>query len=263
MHFAVFTQWLYTRTNYTPNRNIHPQCNRLCLNGGKRHSGNQVRQRTIIIILRLDFVFFVCFLITYHQSLLSMHSSCSFIPALLTILRLHFGLFFLITYHQSLLSIHSSCSFTPAILTILRLDFGLFFLITYHQSLLSIHSSCSFIPAILTILRLDFGLFFNNLSPPPYIHAIKAFKHNAQCRLLQRHLPYVTHYAPIYHCRGLLFRSPPYCGPLFCTRSNLCSIPINAQYSNMLYYTVLTAKCFDRMSGNTLHFENMVILSLI
>jgi len=33
---------------------------------------NQVRQRTIIIILRLDFVLF--FLITYHQSLLSIHS---------------------------------------------------------------------------------------------------------------------------------------------------------------------------------------------
>jgi len=100
------------------------------------------------------------FLITYHQSLLSIHSSCSFIPAILTILRLDFGLFFLITYHQSLLSIHSSRSFISAILTILRLDFGLFFLITYHQSLLSIHSSRSFISAILTILRLDFGLFF-------------------------------------------------------------------------------------------------------
>ena len=33
MHFAVYTKWLYTCTinsNYTPNRNQHPQCNRLC-----------------------------------------------------------------------------------------------------------------------------------------------------------------------------------------------------------------------------------------
>ena len=105
------------------------------------------------------------------------------------------------------------------IIIILRLDFVLFFLITYHQSLLSIHSSCSFIPATLTILRLDFGLFFfNNLSPTPFIHSITAYKHYALC-LLWGHFPYVTHYAPIYLCRGLLVRSPPYFGPLFCTRS--------------------------------------------
>ena len=99
---------------------------------------------------------------------------------------------------------------------------GYFFLITYHQSLLSIHSTCSFIPAILTILRLHFGLFFfNNLSPPPFIHSIKAAKRNALCRLLRRHFPYVTHNAPISHRRGLLFRLPPYCGPLLYTRSIL------------------------------------------
>jgi len=102
---------------------------------------------------------------------------------------------------------------------------GYFFLITYHQSLISIHSSCSFIPAILTILRLDFGqFFFNNLTPPRFIHSIIANKHNALCRLLRRHFPYVTHNAPIYHRLGLLFRSPPYCGPLLCTRSEVIQV---------------------------------------
>jgi len=102
-------------------------------------------------------------------------------------------LFFLITYHKSILSIYSSCSFIPATLTILRLDFGLFlityhhpslccfFLLTYRQSLLSIHSSSSFIPATLTILRLDFGLFFfNNLSSPPTTPAQHSFHHRLQ-----------------------------------------------------------------------------------
>jgi hypothetical protein len=43
---------------------------------------------------------------------------------------------------------------------------------------------------------------------------------------------------------------------------NICGIPINAQYSNMLYHIVLIAKCFGRKSGNTTQFENMSILSI-
>jgi len=71
-----------------------------------------------LIILRLDLVLF--FLITYHHSLLSIHSSCWFIPTILTILRLGLVLFFfLITYHQPLHSFDQNlqiqCSMSFAI----------------------------------------------------------------------------------------------------------------------------------------------------
>jgi len=71
----------------------------------------------------------------FHSFFVLIHSYCTLHPYP----KVRRGVIFLITYHQSLLSIHSSCCFIPVILTILRLGLVQFFLITYHHPLHSFH----------------------------------------------------------------------------------------------------------------------------
>ena len=107
-------------------------------------------------------------------------------------------LFFLITYHHSLFSIHSSCRLIPIILIILRLDLVLFFfnnLSPPASFLIQIHSSCRFIPTILIIVRLDLVLFFfNNLSPLALFHSFLVQIHS-----YNTHHPMVLFFLITYH----------------------------------------------------------------
>jgi len=148
--------------NYTSNRNIHPQCNRLCLqrayryktvsyllcvsflknNGAKRDSHHIGIRRTVAEVpIRTEDVI-------RTSDAEGWRCTEQILPHVYFLLRIHGGRTTYNNFHPKvrlgvisfLLPITTtSFPFIPTILIIVRLDFGLFFLITYHYSFFSIH----------------------------------------------------------------------------------------------------------------------------